>query len=97
MPAASVATTSALTGPCTRPQIFLTIARGSPPSFAISDGFVVAPSMMPYGTNVSKSLMLPLSMNSFMTLPHCPIAPLLVPPLHHWIGERAHAFDVHGH
>ena len=31
MPSASVATTSALTGPCTSWQIFLMISRGSPP------------------------------------------------------------------
>ena len=47
MPCASVETTSPLTGPCTSWQICFRICRGSPPSFAISDGLVVTPSMMP--------------------------------------------------
>jgi hypothetical protein len=47
MPATSVAITSALTGPCTIWQMRRVISRGSPASFAISDGLVVTPSMMP--------------------------------------------------
>jgi hypothetical protein len=66
IPAVFVATTSALTGPCTMRQMFLMIACGSPLSFARSDGFVVTPSMMPSGTNPSMSLTLPESMKSFI-------------------------------
>jgi hypothetical protein len=65
----SVATTSALTGPCTIWQIFLMMARGSALSFASSDGLVVTPSMMPSGTRLSISLMFPESMKIFMMAP----------------------------
>ena len=47
MPSTSVAMTSALTGPLTIWQIRFVISRGSPLSFAMSDGLVVTPSMIP--------------------------------------------------
>ena len=66
MPPDSVATTSALTGPCTNRQISRMMARGSPGSLARSDGLVVTPSMMPSGTSDWISRKLPESMKSFM-------------------------------
>ena len=66
MPAKSVAITSPLTGPLTISQIFFRFSRKSPGSFASSDGLVVTPSMMPIAASVSMSLMLPVSMKSFM-------------------------------
>ena len=66
MPAASVATTSALTGPATTSQMRLRTARGSAPVPASSEGLVVTPSMMPSGTRASISPTFAVSTNSFM-------------------------------
>src|SRR5512140_2808767 len=81
IPSTSVAITSALTGPLTIWQIRLVISRGSPFSFAISDGLVVTPSTMPRATNDSMSCRLPVSRKIFMRLS----------PILHRIGEFADA------
>src|SRR5262245_23684485 len=88
MPAESVATTSALTGPCTSRQISRTMARGSSLSLARSDGLVVTPSMMPSGTSDWISRTLPESMKIFMGS---------VLPRHDRVRQGAHTLDVHGH
>ncbi len=54
-------------------QISFRIWRGSPPALAISDGLVVAPSMMPSEASASISFTMPLSTKSFMAcLPPSP-------------------------
>ena len=50
IPSASVAVTSAETGPSTIPQISRITSSWTLPDFAISDGFVVTPSTTPQGT-----------------------------------------------
>ena len=50
MPSASVAVTSADTGPSTIPQISRITSSKTRPDFATSDGLVVTPSTTPHGT-----------------------------------------------
>ena len=54
----SVAVTSALTGPSTRPQICEIVSKISRPDLAISDGFVVTPSIKPVS---KRALICPIS------------------------------------
>ena len=64
---ASVAVTSALTGPDTMPQISLVTSKISRPDFLIKDGFVVTPSTIPRSFNSIISETSAVSTKNFMT------------------------------
>ena len=66
MVSASVAVTSALTGPDTNSQISAIVSFRSCPDFAISEGFVVTPSTNPVSLSALISSILAVSRKSFM-------------------------------
>ena len=66
MPSASVATTSALTGPPTTWHSRVSVSWAPSAALASSDGFVVIPSMIPSGMSASTAATLAESTNSFM-------------------------------
>ena len=68
MPSTSVATTSALTGPRTTPQMRRSVSCGSPASRPRSDGFVVTPSMIRSGISASMTATLAESTKSFIAV-----------------------------
>src|SRR5690606_16607859 len=86
MASASVATTSALTGPSTMRQISARISRGSPSgpaAFASREGFVVMPSMSPASTARRTSLRSAVSRKIFIQR--------LLPP--HRVGAVVHTCE----
>ena len=66
MVSASVAVTSALTGPGTMSQMFRITSKKSPPDLAMSEGLVVTPSSRPVAARSSISVMSAVSTKNFM-------------------------------
>ena len=66
MVSASVAVTSALTGPDTMSQMLRITSKKSPPDLAISEGLVVTPSSSPVAERSSISAMSAVSTKNFM-------------------------------